>query len=160
MVEYRKLDEALTGGCQCGAVRYAVGVQPDNVHVCHCRMCQKAVGGSFAVICPVLKSDFVVTRGAISWFHSSAVARRGFCKDCGTPLIFDYPAYPDIGVLAGSFDQPDRVPPVVQYGVESRVRWWHGLEALPGDKPTYADDPERMLPRIRASNRQHPDWET
>jgi hypothetical protein len=160
MVEYRKLDEALTGGCQCGAVRYAVGVQPGNVHVCHCRMCQKAVGGPFAVICPVLKSDFVVTRGEISWFHSSAVARRGFCRDCGTPLIFDYPDYPDIGVLAGSFDQPDRVPPVVQYGVESRVGWWHGLEALPGDKPTYSDDPEGMLPRIQASNRQHPDWET
>lgn len=121
MGEYRKLDEKLTGGCQCAAVRYAVGVQPDNVHVRHCRMCQKAVGGPFAVICPVLKSDFVVTRGEISWFHSSGVARRGFCRDCGTPLIFDYPDYHDIGVLAGSFDQPDRVPPVVQYGVESRV---------------------------------------
>ncbi|WP_342748559.1 GFA family protein [Devosia submarina] len=89
MTDWQKLDEPLTGGCQCGAVRYKVGVQPINVHLCHCRMCQKAVGGPFAVICPVLKTDFVVTRGEIGWFHSSAVARRGFCRDCGTPLIFD-----------------------------------------------------------------------
>jgi hypothetical protein len=160
MSEWTKLDVPLTGGCQCGAVRYRAGVQPSNVHLCHCRMCQKAVGGPFAVICPVLKTDFQVTCGEIAWFTSSAVARRGFCRDCGTPLIFDYPPYPDIGVLAGSFDRPDLVPPVVQYGIESRVAWWHGIEALPGDQPTYAEDPQGMLPRIAASNRQHPDHDT
>jgi hypothetical protein len=160
MSDWQKLDAPLTGGCQCGAVRYQAGVQPSNVHVCHCRMCQKAVGGPFAVICPVLKTDFRVTRGEISWFHSSALARRGFCRDCGTPLIFDYPDFPDIGVLAGSFDRPDLVPPVVQYGIESRVSWWHGIEALPGDQPTYAEDPQGFLPRIQASNRQHPDHDT
>src|SRR5690606_8560991 len=132
----------------------------ENVHVCHCRMCQKAVGGPFAVICPVLKSDFTVTRGAISWFHSSAVARRGFCRDCGTPLIFDYPDYPGSGVLAGSFDQPASVPPVVQYGVASRVTWWYGLEALPGGQPTYAEYTECMLRRIMACTRHNPDRDT
>jgi hypothetical protein len=68
--------ERLSGGCQCGAVRFVCRSAPFNIHVCHCRMCQKAVGGPFAVICPVMKSDFEVTRGEIAWFHSSAVARR------------------------------------------------------------------------------------
>jgi hypothetical protein len=49
-------------------------------------MCQKAVGGPFAVICPVDKSAFRVTRGTIASFASSDVARRGFCRDCGTPI--------------------------------------------------------------------------
>ena len=35
----------LTGGCQCGAVRYALAEQPGVRPLCHCRMCQKAVGG-------------------------------------------------------------------------------------------------------------------
>ncbi len=84
----------LTGGCQCGAVRYASEGAPDNVHVCHCRMCQKAVGGPFAVIVPVPKSGFRVTRGTMSWFESSAVARRGFCRDCGTPMSSTIPTTP------------------------------------------------------------------
>ena len=150
----------LTGGCQCGAIRFSCDMAPDNIHVCHCRMCQKAVGGPFAVICPVLKSHFKVTRGSISWFKSSALARRGFCKECGTPMIFEYPEAPDIGVLAGCFDEPDRVPPVIQYGNESRVGWYRHLASLPGEAPTYSVDPEFYLPRITASNRQHPDHDT
>jgi hypothetical protein len=149
----------LTGGCQCGAVRYALTAQPAGVHVCHCRMCQKAVGGPFAVICPVDKPDFHVTRGTLSYFLSSAVGRRGFCKDCGTPLTFDYPDGHDIGVLVGTLDQPDLAPPVIQYGNESRVAWYHELTVLPGDKPTYADD-EAMRTRITSSSHQHPDHDT
>jgi len=150
----------LTGGCQCGAIRYRVEGQPENVHVCHCRMCQKAVGGPFAVICPVQKSELAVTRGEIAWFHSSKLARRGYCRDCGTPMAFDYPHFPDIGLLVGTFDRPDLVPPVVQYGIESRVHWYGSLHELPGDKPTYSVDPNGYLPRIKASNRQHPDHDT
>ena len=150
----------LTGGCQCGAVRFACSAPPANVHVCHCRMCQKAVGGPFAVICPVLKQNFTVTRGEISWFKSSEPARRGFCRDCGTPMIFDYPEFPDIGVLVGCFDHPSAVPPVIQYGNESRVSWFKDLQDLPGDAPTYSVDPLGYLPRIKESNRQHPDHDT
>ena len=150
----------LTGGCQCGAVRFSCASRPENVHVCHCRMCQKAVGGPFAVICPVLKTAFLVTRGEISWFHSSDMARRGFCRNCGTPMIFDYPEYPDIGVLVGCFDDPSAVPPVVQYSNESRVSWFASLTSLLGDASIYAVDPNDCLPRIQASNRQHPDHDT
>ena len=154
------LQTPLSGGCQCGAVRYRVSVQPENVHLCHCRMCQKHVGGPFAVIAPVEKTGFTVTRGEIAWFQSSALARRGFCRDCGTPLIFDYPHAGDIGVLVGTFDDPSAVPPVVQYGNESRVRWFRGIEAVPGTLITYKEDPDNMLPRISGSNRQHPDHDT
>ena len=55
--------EEWAGGCQCGAVRYELSGRPTNPCICHCRMCQKAVGGPFAVICPVLKTDFRLTRG-------------------------------------------------------------------------------------------------
>ena len=75
-------------------------------------------------------------------------------------VVWETPEFDEIGVMVGSFDRPDRVPPVVQYGVESRVSWYRHLPELPGDKPTYSVDPRGYLPRIRASNRQHPDHDT
>ena len=149
----------LAGGCQCGRVRFAADMQPFGVHVCHCRMCQKAVGGPFAVICPVLKTHFRITRGEMAYFHSSDIARRGYCRDCGTPMLFEYPQGKDLGVLVGAFDEPSRVAPEIQFGNESRVSWYGTLNALPGDRVTYADDPQ-MLHRISSSNHQHPDHDT
>jgi hypothetical protein len=31
----------LTGGCQCGVLRYVVTAEPLALYVCHCRECQK-----------------------------------------------------------------------------------------------------------------------
>ncbi len=41
-------------------------------------------------------------------------------------------------------------------GIESRVAWYGNLPALPGDRPTYSENPA-MLARISGSNHQHPD---
>ncbi len=35
----------LTGGCQCGAVRYGLYSRPEGSHLCHCRTCQKGSAG-------------------------------------------------------------------------------------------------------------------
>ena len=148
-----------TGGCQCGAVRYAFDGEPTNVHVCHCRMCQKAVGGPFAVLVPVKKADLRVTRGAFAWFASSDLARRAFCRDCGTPLAFDYPHDDGIGLMAGTLDRPDLSPPVIQYGTESRVPWTVRVPGLPGEA-TDANDSAGIIARVSASNHQHPDHDT
>ena len=47
-----------TGGCQCGAVRFAVYAEPSKIGICHCRMCQKAVAGPFAVLAEVPWGEF------------------------------------------------------------------------------------------------------
>ena len=74
----------MTGGCQCGAVRYAVHAETYNHHICHCRMCQKQFGGFFAPLVNVRNEDFEVTRGEIATFRSSRDVPRGFCAACGT----------------------------------------------------------------------------
>lgn len=150
---------AITGGCQCGAIRYALHQKPSNVHICHCRMCQKAVGGPFAVICPVLKPAFRLTRGQPSYFMSSDVGRRRFCQACGTPLTFDYPDGDDIGVLVGTLDHPDQAPPENQYGNESRLSWYAHLQSVPGTARTYEKNPT-MRRKIGQSNHQNPDHDT
>jgi hypothetical protein len=155
-----------TGGCQCGAVRYALFAEPANASICHCRMCQKAFGSFFAPLAGVSMSDFAVTKGALSVFKSSDAVERGFCKACGTPLTFRYLTHGaepsseglvnEIDVSIGSLDQPQRVKPRKQYGTEARMPWFddlHGLAGAQTDETTSAE----TLGLIKSSNRQHPD---
>ena len=38
----------LSGGCQCGGVRYEIKAKPLTVYVCHCTECQRQSGSAFA----------------------------------------------------------------------------------------------------------------
>jgi hypothetical protein len=143
----------LTGGCQCGAVRYALYAEPNSADICHCRMCQRAVGNLFMGTAGVPQSWFAWTRGEPAVFQSSSAAERGFCRDCGTPLTFRYLAGKSISVTVGSLDQPARAKPTRQYGIESRVPWWPELFDLPG-VTTAEDPPPGGLEAIRSYQRQ------
>ena len=92
---------ALTGGCQCGAVRFRAA-HLGRASLCHCRMCQKAFGNYFAPLVGV--EGLVWTKGAPALFRSSTQARRGFCRDCGTPLTFETASGIDLAI--GAFDTP------------------------------------------------------
>ena len=56
-------DILATGGCQCGAVRYAITTPFENPHICHCRMCQKAFGNYFAALVGTSKTGPVMDEG-------------------------------------------------------------------------------------------------
>lgn len=144
----------LTGGCQCGAVRYALYAAPQDTSICHCRMCQKAVGGPFAVYGDVKHADFAWTRGAPGTFESSTIAARDFCPRCGTPLTFRYLDGDRTSVSSGSLDDPAAAVPSEQVGMESRLSWLDNLEGIPGSR-TEADMPEALLREM--VNHQHPD---
>jgi hypothetical protein len=146
-----------TGGCQCGAVRYAVDGDPAVVAICHCRMCQKAVG---SVVWPF----FTVPRAALTWsrgrptlYRSSAAAQRGFCALCGTPLTFEPDGEETIDIGIGTLDDPAALKPTAQYWAGAAVPWFGELAALPtaglGDKLP-AEEVARRKPF------QHPDHDT
>lgn len=124
---------AATGGCQCGAVRYALYVAPQRAHACHCRMCQRAVGGLFAALAGAPHADFAWTKGAPAVFQSSNMAERGFCASCGTPLSYRglHPAVKRTYVTIGSMDDPEKAPVLENIGVESRISWVRFCEGLP-----------------------------
>jgi hypothetical protein len=149
----------LTGGCQCGAVRYALFAKPERTGICHCRMCQKAVGGPFFAWAGVTDTDLAWTRGAPAEFASSSAADRGFCARCGTPLTFRYRKRPDhIDVSLGSLDTPGVVRPTLVMGIESRLDW---CASVLGDAPAQATGqgtPPEDLARI--TTHQHPDHDT
>jgi hypothetical protein len=152
-----KRQPVLSGGCQCGAVRYALYAEPTNPHICHCRMCQKAFGSFFAPLAGVELRDFAWTRGEPAVFHSSALAERGFCPQCGTPLTFRYGDTERMSVALGSLDEPHRVRPQKQFGVEGRMPWFDTLAGLPG-LTTEEDIPAER--REKLASFQHPDHDT
>ena len=119
------------GGCQCGAVRYALNMAPQRSHYCHCRMCQRAVGGLFAALAGAKKDVFQWTRGTPGFFASSTLAQRGFCAACGTPLSFAYHEASWIYVTIGSLDDPSAAKPERHFGIESRVHWLEIDDQLP-----------------------------
>jgi hypothetical protein len=149
----------LTGGCQCGAVRYALHEPPINPHICHCRMCQKAFGSFFAPLACLPVASFEVTRGELAIFMSSDIAERGFCRNCGTPLSVRTVNDPMICVAIGSLDEPAKMAPAIQYGIEARLPYFATLASLPGDKSTEQETPE-LAAAIARSNHQHPDHDT
>src|ERR1700743_2868772 len=125
----------LTGGCQCGAIRFAVKAAPAKISICHCRMCQKASGAPFASFADMEHADFAWTKGKPAAFKSSSIAMRDFCADCGTPLSFPRIDGPRIEIMTGAFARPDRVVPTRQYGTESRLGWGGGISNLPSLAP-------------------------
>lgn len=147
----------LSGGCQCGAVRFRAG-RLGRSTICHCRMCQKAFGSFYGPL--VTAYDVVWTRGEPKWFRSSDKATRGFCGDCGTPLAYhtDDEVATLVELAVGAFDDPTVAVPVLQVN--------------PGDKLAFVDHlhelrtrPRGAKPEIDAFNdsvvsHQHPDHDT
>jgi hypothetical protein len=142
-----------TGGCQCGAVRFACeGL--GRASLCHCRMCQKAFGSYFA---PLASAEGLTwTRGAPKHFQSSNVVRRGFCSDCGTPLTYEYPG--GVELALGAFDDPAALPPVIQMGLESRMPFFADLAGLPTRTPAEQEKVAGFYASV--VSHQHPDHDT
>lgn len=149
-------DEVYTGGCQCGAVRFRVTGKLGEPSICHCRMCQKAFGNFFAPLVGVGRAELVWTRGEPKYFRSSNHVKRGFCGNCGTPLSFVAPE--DTGLAIGAFDDPARVKPVVQFGVEAKIGYVGHLHELP-ERETL-DDIDEAPYLAEVVSFQHPDHDT
>ena len=147
-----------TGGCQCGALRYAFTGELGKASICHCRMCQKAFGSWGAALVDMPLSDFSWTRGEPAIFRSSSIVSRGFCKNCGTPMFMHDDGDPDIEIAIGTLDNPDNIPPLSkQSAIESRVDWFSTLHTLPEERMEAYRTPEELL-KLRSL--QHPDHDT
>ena len=94
----------LSGGCQCGAVRYALTAEPYGTHICHCRMCQLFSGAPVVAASAFPRKAVIFTQGNPKYYQSthehtlfyksSLIAERGFCPNCGSSSIqetIDYP---------------------------------------------------------------------
>jgi hypothetical protein len=78
----------LTGGCQCGAVRFEVRLDTHTAaHACNCTMCSKL--GYVHLIAP--KRDFKLLQGTdalTEYVFNTGTARHMFCKVCGVKSFY------------------------------------------------------------------------
>ena len=127
------MSRTMTGGCQCARVRYAAQVADDEAYLCHCRMCQRATGGVSTAFKNLAKAE-IAWASQPDWFASSQVAKRPFCRECGTPLGFAFNASERMDLTVGSFDDPSAFYPTANFGIESKHAAWEDTSHLPGHK--------------------------
>jgi len=108
----------ITGGCLCGAVRYEVSQLPDD-----------DVGYFVIFSGSCSAGTFKFTRAEPKYYKSSEWAERGFCPECGTPLVMR--SSDGFGVMIGSLDCPQDFPPTSHTGIESQVPWLKINDDLP-----------------------------
>lgn len=129
--------ETLSGGCLCGRVRYEVTAPATDLYHCHCAMCRKVHGASYATYAVAPKQAVRITKGAenLSRFDSSAGTSRYFCKGCGCQIYIDVAERPESRwYTPGTLDNPvhpgaaDRERHIY---VGSKLPWLHLDDVLP-----------------------------
>lgn len=140
---------SVRGGCQCGAVRYAARVENDEAYYCHCRMCQKAFGNLFGLFCKADKQNVTWEAGEPAYYRSSQIARRGFCRECGSPLSFEYLDDGATHLAVGTLDEPGRLRPVAHYGFESHLESFFTDDGLPRER---TQDSEEFVEKWKAAH--------
>lgn len=137
------LPATMTGGCQCGRVRFTATIRSFDAYLCHCRMCQRASGGVSLAMTTLPRAD-------VSWsreperYASSPFATRPFCEACGSPLGFAYNDSDRCDLTIGTFDDPTPFRPTSHFAVETANREWIDTHALPEMR---AADYDRLVAR-------------
>ena len=109
-----------SGSCFCGAVRYEVKGPLRGVVNCHCNQCTK-LNGNFGPHSKALKSKVnIIKDEGLIWYKISDVARRGFCRECGSGLFWDHIEQNALGILAGSLDYPTGLETIGHIFVEDK----------------------------------------
>lgn len=121
------MGQKLSGGCACGAIRYETDADPIVMLNCHCSDCRKASGSGYAAIVVVRKDSLQIT-GEVRFHNvrggSGKTVGRGFCANCGSPVLVRLERLPDVlGIQAGSLDDPGQHKPSMDLYIDSAPPW-------------------------------------
>jgi hypothetical protein len=124
-----RLPPALTGGCLCGEVRFAVTQPLRGLVYCHCRRCQRRSGTAFAVGALTEPRSVTVTAGAehVRTYAPEAGHHKHFCERCGSQLFTVDSGDGDVrAVRFGTLDDPPDLP-VLGHQFVAYAAPWHPL---------------------------------
>ena len=129
------MTKPFTGGCACGAIRYAIVGEPLFSNHCQCRDCQRESGSGHGSYMTFARDGVTLTGDAKHWDmvgDSGNVKTRGFCPSCGAPVYLTFAAMPQLfTVHAASLDDPARFTPQAATYRMRGYDWDHVDPALP-----------------------------
>ncbi len=100
----REITMKLSGGCNCGQVRYQLDGEPIRVGICHCETCRKDSGSAFSFF-GVWPRAAATLSGELGCWRSRAGGER-FCPKCGSSLFSWGDDSAEIEIKLGTLDAP------------------------------------------------------
>lgn len=121
------------GTCLCGAVQYEVAGPFDMMVHCHCSMCRKHHGGSFAtfVSAPLMGFRWIRGTDIIVHYTSSGKGQRSFCRTCSSVLPMVMKEMDIVICPAGNLLGELNVRPQAHWFVTSKAPWYPITDPLP-----------------------------
>ncbi|MEC9343233.1 MAG: GFA family protein [Pseudomonadota bacterium] len=119
-----------TGGCQCGALRYAITGAPRTLYACHCTECRRQSASAHGLSLWVREADFTLSGESRHWSRtadSGHLMHCFFCPHCGARLYHksgEEPADPRKAILsvkAGTLDHARLLGPVGHIWTRSKM---------------------------------------
>lgn len=133
-----KQQKSVAGGCFCGAVTFTLDLPSKWCAHCHCSMCRKVHGAGYVTWAGFEQDRFHLEKGEqdLVWFQSSDQGRRGFCRHCGSSMLFRSERWPgEMHVALGSIDGPIDREPQAHVFHDTHVDWMPLDDALAVFKP-------------------------
>lgn len=117
----------IRGHCLCGRVAYELRGEPREMYYCHCSMCRRATGSTFATNMLALARDFVIVAGRahLKAYESSPGEHRHFCAECGSPVYGEALARPGlVSIRCGTVDGDPGARPASHLHTASMAPWF------------------------------------
>jgi hypothetical protein len=130
--ESTQIDFPITGGCNCGAIRFEVTGPFEGASYCHCTRCQRRTGTAAAPNARTAPGTFRIFEGEdrLRAWHPETGMDKYFCGHCGSAL-FSAPGrdFEQVGVRFGALDRDPGIRPGHRQYVAYAAAW----EEIPDD---------------------------
>lgn len=143
-------ESMVTGSCACGAIKFVITLPVKWCTHCHCVACRRQHAAPLVTWCGVAWENFKLAgREHLKWYFCSEDAKRGFCTNCGTPLLFMSMRWPDdVHVARTSLRGKVNIIPGGHIHFDQHVQWFPFEDSLPrrGGKDGLEPMDQIMLP--------------
>ena len=124
----------ITGGCDCGKIRYQVQGELEEFCHCHCSICRRIHGAAFATWGGVAREAFSFVSGEqdLGCYAYSERSDSLFCSTCSATVLVDFKTEPHrLYITLGTVDGDVNLPDGYHQFVGSKAPWYEITDDLP-----------------------------